>query len=363
MRRSTGPLGRPLRSRTRSHKHTQMPPALPEDCSRVLLCIVLCKCPGLSERRWGCLGPSLSGGSAIQVLPQPDIPAGGTPLPGLTPREGGIRWYFSCLGGGAGVSLDAGAPSGGCMPDRAAACVCDPLARAPKQWFPPPPLVSLCQRSPGRAPPLPPCILPARGKDCLLGSGHNLVPFCFQLTLTIVRQTGGLGISIAGGKGSTPYKGDDEVTVRGRGRQYAGGEGGPVSGLGDWAWEEGRCRVLSPWLLPALFPGHLYLSCVRGRAGCAGGGASGRQAPGGEMLWLQGREEALRVLLFPPGREGGPPLSSRLTCGPGPHGSCRPGLAGKVCRAHLWARWVAFARFRAAARQGQPARLKGGAAF
>ncbi|XP_028940625.1 protein scribble homolog, partial [Antrostomus carolinensis] len=30
------------------------------------------------------------------------------------------------------------------------------------------------------------------------------------LTLTIVRQTGGLGISIAGGKGSTPYKGDDE---------------------------------------------------------------------------------------------------------------------------------------------------------
>lgn len=39
----------------------------------------------------------------------------------------------------------------------------------------------------------------------------NLCSFCFQLTLTIVRQTGGLGISIAGGKGSTPYKGDDEV--------------------------------------------------------------------------------------------------------------------------------------------------------
>uniref|UniRef100_A0A3P8WU11 Scribble planar cell polarity protein n=1 Tax=Cynoglossus semilaevis TaxID=244447 RepID=A0A3P8WU11_CYNSE len=31
-----------------------------------------------------------------------------------------------------------------------------------------------------------------------------------QHTLTILRQTGGLGISIAGGKGSTPYKGDDE---------------------------------------------------------------------------------------------------------------------------------------------------------
>lgn len=40
--------------------------------------------------------------------------------------------------------------------------------------------------------------------------------FCFQLTLTIVRQTGGLGISIAGGKGSTPYKGDDEVRSCGR---------------------------------------------------------------------------------------------------------------------------------------------------
>ncbi|XP_014652758.1 PREDICTED: protein scribble homolog isoform X1 [Ceratotherium simum simum] len=31
-----------------------------------------------------------------------------------------------------------------------------------------------------------------------------------ELMVTIVRQTGGLGISIAGGKGSTPYKGDDE---------------------------------------------------------------------------------------------------------------------------------------------------------
>ncbi|XP_072567848.1 protein scribble homolog isoform X18 [Paramormyrops kingsleyae] len=31
-----------------------------------------------------------------------------------------------------------------------------------------------------------------------------------ELTLTVLRQTGGLGISIAGGRGSTPYKGDDE---------------------------------------------------------------------------------------------------------------------------------------------------------
>ncbi|KAL4635473.1 hypothetical protein GN956_G14710 [Arapaima gigas] len=31
-----------------------------------------------------------------------------------------------------------------------------------------------------------------------------------ELTITVLRQTGGLGISIAGGRGSTPYKGDDE---------------------------------------------------------------------------------------------------------------------------------------------------------
>nr|XP_043894962.1 protein scribble homolog isoform X6 [Solea senegalensis] len=34
--------------------------------------------------------------------------------------------------------------------------------------------------------------------------------FCHMHTINILRQTGGLGISIAGGKGSTPYKGDDE---------------------------------------------------------------------------------------------------------------------------------------------------------
>uniref|UniRef100_A0A8C9VYZ0 Protein scribble homolog n=1 Tax=Scleropages formosus TaxID=113540 RepID=A0A8C9VYZ0_SCLFO len=38
--------------------------------------------------------------------------------------------------------------------------------------------------------------------------GSSLQPV--KLTLTILRQTGGLGISIAGGRGSTPYKGDDE---------------------------------------------------------------------------------------------------------------------------------------------------------
>ncbi|XP_027713402.1 protein scribble homolog isoform X2 [Vombatus ursinus] len=41
-------------------------------------------------------------------------------------------------------------------------------------------------------------------------NGAVAAPPSVKLTLTILRQTGGLGISIAGGKGSTPYKGDDE---------------------------------------------------------------------------------------------------------------------------------------------------------
>ncbi|XP_041817059.1 protein scribble homolog isoform X3 [Chelmon rostratus] len=41
-------------------------------------------------------------------------------------------------------------------------------------------------------------------------SRHQVNSSQVKHTLTIQRQTGGLGISIAGGKGSTPYKGDDE---------------------------------------------------------------------------------------------------------------------------------------------------------
>ncbi|KAM9839406.1 protein scribble homolog [Aulostomus maculatus] len=41
-------------------------------------------------------------------------------------------------------------------------------------------------------------------------SRHQVNSSQVKHTLTILRQTGGLGISIAGGKGSTPYKGDDE---------------------------------------------------------------------------------------------------------------------------------------------------------
>ncbi|XP_030409999.1 protein scribble homolog isoform X7 [Gopherus evgoodei] len=46
-------------------------------------------------------------------------------------------------------------------------------------------------------------------KDDMKNGGLSTQP-SVKLTLTILRQTGGLGISIAGGKGSTPYKGDDE---------------------------------------------------------------------------------------------------------------------------------------------------------
>lgn len=41
------------------------------------------------------------------------------------------------------------------------------------------------------------------------------------LTIHILREPGqGLGISIAGGKGSTPVKGDDEVSFQGNSVQY-----------------------------------------------------------------------------------------------------------------------------------------------
>nr|XP_046227394.1 protein scribble homolog isoform X3 [Scatophagus argus] len=46
--------------------------------------------------------------------------------------------------------------------------------------------------------------------DELVDSRHQVNSSQVKHTLTIQRQTGGLGISIAGGKGSTPYKGDDE---------------------------------------------------------------------------------------------------------------------------------------------------------
>ncbi|XP_023805918.1 protein scribble homolog isoform X5 [Oryzias latipes] len=51
---------------------------------------------------------------------------------------------------------------------------------------------------------------PRRRAEDMEDSRHHINSSQVKHTLTIVRQTGGLGISIAGGKGSTPYKGDDE---------------------------------------------------------------------------------------------------------------------------------------------------------
>ena len=53
------------------------------------------------------------------------------------------------------------------------------------------------------------------GLDAVQTSGTKQVAMQIEeqeLTIKIVRETGtGLGISIAGGKGSTPYRGNDEV--------------------------------------------------------------------------------------------------------------------------------------------------------
>ena len=41
-------------------------------------------------------------------------------------------------------------------------------------------------------------------------SGPSVVVDIKQMEVVVERTTGGLGLSIAGGRGSTPYKGDDE---------------------------------------------------------------------------------------------------------------------------------------------------------
>ena len=49
------------------------------------------------------------------------------------------------------------------------------------------------------------------GEDCGDHAGPNMVLQEQEATIQIVRGPGmGLGISIAGGKGSTPYKGNDD---------------------------------------------------------------------------------------------------------------------------------------------------------
>lgn len=41
-------------------------------------------------------------------------------------------------------------------------------------------------------------------------SGPSVVVDVKKMEVVVERTTGGLGLSIAGGRGSTPYKGDDE---------------------------------------------------------------------------------------------------------------------------------------------------------
>lgn len=47
---------------------------------------------------------------------------------------------------------------------------------------------------------------------CFLVTSHSMFPvILFQITITVCSQMGSLGISIAGGKGSSPCKENDEV--------------------------------------------------------------------------------------------------------------------------------------------------------
>lgn len=86
-----------------------------------------------------------------------------------------------------------------------------------------------------------------------------------QHTIIIQRQTGGLGISIAGGKGSTPYKGDDEVRPT------------------FWVVLR-RLVVMGNTLFLFVCSGNLHLQGIC-RGSCSKSwGESGRQTPGGKLL-------------------------------------------------------------------------------
>lgn len=47
---------------------------------------------------------------------------------------------------------------------------------------------------------------------CSRGSRISRIFLSLQITYTLVRNGAGLGINIAGGKGSTPYRDNDEVS-------------------------------------------------------------------------------------------------------------------------------------------------------
>lgn len=101
------------------------------------------------------------------------------------------------------------------------------------------------------------------------------VLFCLQLTLTIVRQTGGLGISIAGGKGSTPYKGEDEVSP-------------PLKSAG--------CHLpcTGPWIQLHTLPQGIFISRVseEGPAARAGVRVGDKLLEVSEGLWVHRRADS-----------------------------------------------------------------------
>uniref|UniRef100_A0A663LT30 Scribble planar cell polarity protein n=1 Tax=Athene cunicularia TaxID=194338 RepID=A0A663LT30_ATHCN len=138
-----------------------------------------------------------------------------------------------------------------------------------------------------------------------------------ELTLTIVRQTGGLGISIAGGKGSTPYKGDDEGIFISR-----VSEEGPAARagvrVGDKLLERFLHRSIAGVLAPlgafcrglctSVFNSLSLLLAARSQHHAGAGSTSPQQVPGcpsgdrrcrgaGGLLWCGGSPPA-------PGRVG-----------------------------------------------------------
>ncbi|EPQ07020.1 Protein scribble like protein [Myotis brandtii] len=97
-----------------------------------------------------------------------------------------------------------------------------------------------------------------------------------KLTLTIVRQTGGLGISIAGGKGSTPYKGDDEGIFISR-----VSEEGPAARAGVRVGDK---------LLEGIFISRIAEGGAAHRAGTLQVGDRVLSTPGGRVLCSQEKE-------------------------------------------------------------------------
>lgn len=139
----------------------------------------------------------------------------------------------------------------------------------------------------------------------------------FQLALTIMRQTGGLGISIAGGKGSTPYKGDDEVRV-----------GGSLSGGGPGAAAGGRSQSPQTSPPPPPSPQGIFISRVSEEGPAAQAGVR----VGDKLLEVgQGRAAAGggHICCTSPGLRG--PTPARCLGGVSCAGRLPPQLTGQRC--------------------------------